>query len=162
MLPKARWMIFPVWLCWTIPKSLKPLCQRSIILVLSRAYWFDMSPAQESVMVVLLISHLRREAVCLCFSLHLSLCFAVYVLWRYLVQTGNQRGMEKSRRRMTSHSCTQRSLLLALRGEKHNMRALILPQAASVVISPPPLMVLLERIFPHFFNTSSFLSLYIN
>lgn len=142
-------------------KSLKPLCQRSIILVLSCAYWFDMSPAQKSVMVELVISHFRGEAVCLRFSLHLSLCFTVYVLWRYLVKTGSQRGVEKSKRRMTSHSCTQRSLLLALQGEKHNMRALILPQAASVVISPPPLMVLLERMFSRFFSTPSFLSLYI-
>ncbi|KAK5610554.1 hypothetical protein CRENBAI_003191 [Crenichthys baileyi] len=46
----------------------------------------------------------------------------------------------KKRKRMTYHRCTQRSLLLALRGEKHNMRPLSLPQAASMVISPPPLM----------------------
>lgn len=48
-------------------------------------------------MMELVISHFTGEVVCLCFSLHLSLCFAVYVLWRYLVQTGSQRGVKKGK-----------------------------------------------------------------
>lgn len=94
----------------------------------------------ESVMKKLVISHRRGEAVCLCFSFHLSfsLCFVVYVPWRCLEQIESWEEVKKKKK--TSHKCTKSFFFLLVfspAGRKHKTRALILPLGTLVVIFPP-------------------------
>lgn len=105
-----------------------------MVLVLSRSYLFDVSPAPESYDSSGNQSFERRGCLSLFRPPSFMFCCYVYVLGHCLVQTGSQWGVKKGKKNDVSLLYSE-VFVFGSAGRKKN-RSLIMPQEVSVVISP--------------------------